>query len=66
MLKTKVVSVRDSLSEQAIAVRKALIDQGLETPMVENGLGDSEKRARIQAAMQQVYVTLHIVSPKCM
>jgi GTP cyclohydrolase I len=58
MLKTKVVSVRDSLSEQAIAVRKALIDLGLETPMVENGLGDSEKRARIQAAMQQIMQTL--------
>ncbi|MGO4894144.1 GTP cyclohydrolase I FolE [Flavobacterium sp. W21_SRS_FM6] len=58
MLKTKVVSVRDSLSEQAIAVRKALIDQGLETPMVDNGLTDAEKRSRIQSAMQQVMQTL--------
>ncbi|MDP5132558.1 MAG: GTP cyclohydrolase I, partial [Paraglaciecola sp.] len=58
MLKTKVVSVRDSLSEQAIAVRNALIDQGLETPMVENGLTDAEKRSRIQSAMQQVMQTL--------
>lgn len=58
MLKTKVVSVRDSLSEQAIAVRKALIDQGLETPLLENGLSDAEKRARIQSAMLQIMHTL--------
>lgn len=58
MLKTKVVSVRDSLSEHAIAVREALIDHGLETPMVETGLSDAEKRARIKGAMQQIMQTL--------
>jgi len=58
MLKTKVVSVHNTLSDQALAVREALIKHGLETPMVENGLSDAEKRARIQASMLHIMQTL--------
>lgn len=58
MLKTQVVSVRETFSDEAIAVQKALIECGLETPMVENGLSDSEKRSRIQESMRQIMQTL--------
>ena len=39
-------------------VRKALIDAGLETPMRENSLSDSDKYERIRASMQDIIETL--------
>lgn len=56
--KQQVIEVCPGLSEQAIAVREALIDKGLETPMLDNGLADCEKRARIQSAMTDIMQTL--------
>lgn len=47
-----------ALSPQAILVRDALIATGLETPMVKNKLSNEEKRARIQASMQEIMQTL--------
>lgn len=56
--KQQVVEVCSGLSEQAVAVQQALIDKGLETPMLDNGLADCEKRARIQKAMTDIMQTL--------
>ena len=46
------------ISEQATAVRDALIAAGLETPMIENHLSDEEKRIKIQASMLEIMNTL--------
>lgn len=58
MLTTQMVSVCEVLSEQAIAVRDTLVERGLETPMIENGLSDAEKRLKIQASMRDIMETL--------
>ena len=47
-----------SLSPEATAVRDALIERGLETPMVSNGLSRDEKYARIRDAFQTITETL--------
>jgi GTP cyclohydrolase I len=47
-----------SLSDSAIAVRDALVAQGLETPMVPNGLSRNEKYHSIKASMLDVMNTL--------
>jgi len=46
------------LSKEAAAVRESLIEHGLETPMVDNGLSRAEKRERIQGLMAEVAGTL--------
>lgn len=48
----------EELSREAAAVRDALIDKGLETPMIENGLSRDEKYKRIKSAMRDVVTTL--------
>ncbi len=48
----------DIVSDQAHAVRDALIAAGLETPMMENRLSDEEKRIKIQASMLDIMNTL--------
>ncbi len=50
--------VDHGLSAEAIAVRSALENAGLETPMVPNGLGREEKYARLRAAFTDVAETL--------
>jgi len=50
--------VEKTLSDEAIMVRQALIDNGLETPLVDNGLSDAEKYQRIKKAMTEVVATL--------
>ena len=58
MLAIEAVVVRDgvelAITKEAALVRQALIDAGLETPMVENGLSDEQKRAQIQQHMTQI------------
>ncbi len=58
MLAKEAVIVRTALepaiSKEAALVRTALIEQGLETPMKDNGLTDDEKRSKIQRAMNDV------------
>ncbi|MDG1121860.1 MAG: GTP cyclohydrolase I FolE [Glaciecola sp.] len=58
MLAKEAVIVRTALepaiTKEAALVRTALIQQGLETPMKENGLTDDEKRSKIQRAMNDV------------
>lgn len=48
----------DQLSHEAIMVRNALILQGLETPMIETGLGAEEKYDLISSLMSEVLETL--------
>ncbi|WP_028671764.1 GTP cyclohydrolase I FolE [Saccharospirillum impatiens] len=46
------------LSNEAAAVREALVSQGLETPMVDNGLTRDQKRERLTGLMAEVAGTL--------
>ena len=46
------------ISPEAKRVRQALIDLGLETPMIETGLSRDEKYARIKTSMTDVINTL--------
>ena len=47
-----------NLSELAIAVRDALVEQGLETPLVPSALNPQQKYQRIKALMTDVVSTL--------
>lgn len=50
--------VNELLSAEAIAVRQALVEHGLETPMIQNGLTTKEKYQRIQASFVDIATTL--------
>ena len=47
-----------SLSPEAILVRDTLIERGLETPMIDNGLTPDQKYQRIKGLMAEVVETL--------
>jgi len=55
---TSSLLLADNLSPEAMMVRHALIEKGLETPMIENGLTRDEKYASIKASMTDVVTTL--------
>ncbi len=46
------------ISAEAALVRDTLITQGLETPMIENGLNSEQKYERVKASMTDVMETL--------
>ena len=46
------------LSKEALLVRNALLQQGLETPMIDNGLSPQQKYDRIRELMTDVISTL--------
>lgn len=52
------IQYTSSLSAEARAVREALIERGLETPMIENGLTRDDKYLRIKQSMRDVVTTL--------
>jgi GTP cyclohydrolase I len=52
------ITPASSLSSDASLVRQALLDRGLETPMIENGLSRDDKYRRILASMTDVVTTL--------
>ena len=52
------------LSPHALAVRTALVDASLETPMVDNGLSEPQKYERIKASMTDVLRTLGLDSDR--
>ena len=52
------LSIAGSTPEPAHLVRAALLDKGLETPMIPKGLSRDEKYDRIKAAMTDVVTTL--------
>lgn len=47
-----------ALSKEALIVRNTLIEHGLETPMIDNGLDSTEKYHRIKELMTEVVSTL--------
>jgi GTP cyclohydrolase IA len=49
---------RPPLSPDALRVRDALLARGLETPLVENGLGAEEKRQRLRRVFTEMAETL--------
>ena len=46
------------LGPEAVLVRDTLLEQGLETPMIENGLNSEQKYERIKGLMTEVISTL--------
>ncbi len=60
MMKTNTVFLADhaELSKEAIMVRNTLIQQGLETPMIETGLNSQQKYEHIRKLMGDVVSTL--------
>jgi GTP cyclohydrolase I len=46
------------LSDEARLVRETLLERGLETPMIDNGLSADEKYQRIESLMREVVETL--------
>jgi GTP cyclohydrolase I len=57
-LAEKMLSFPTNLSPEAELVRCALVDRGLETPMISNGLSRDEKYQRIAAAFTDITSTL--------
>jgi GTP cyclohydrolase I len=51
-------TLNEALSPEAILVRDTLIEHGLETPMIDNGLTADQKYDRIRKLMTQVVETL--------
>ena len=62
MLAKEAIIMREAaepaISAEALIVRRALEAKGLETPMIDNGLSNEEKRKRIKASMTEVMQTL--------
>ena len=56
--KAKTTNLPGSLSEEAIAVRGALLERGLETPMVVNNLSRDQKYDRIRESFETIMNTL--------
>jgi GTP cyclohydrolase I len=56
--KRNLLSLQKKYSTEALLVQAALIEKGLETPMIENELSRDQKVERIQAAMTDVVETL--------
>ena len=50
--------IEKPISTEAIVVRDSLIEHGLETPLIDNGLSNVEKYQRVKAAMTEVVSTL--------
>ena len=57
-LKKDLQQEQECLSTEATLVREALIREGLETPMIDNGLSNAEKYQRIRSLMSDVVETL--------
>lgn len=57
-LKKDLQQEQECLSPEAALVREALIREGLETPMIDNGLSNAEKYQRIRSLMSDVVETL--------
>jgi len=57
-LKPNTVPHIEELSPEAVLVRDALIEHGLETPMIETGLSEQQKYERIRELMTGVIETL--------
>ncbi len=58
LLKKNLLREQVGLSPEAIQVRDALIREGLETPMIDNGLSNEQKYERVRNLMRDVIETL--------
>lgn len=56
--KAKTAALPGALSDEAIAVRGALLERGLETPMVANNLSRDQKYDRIRESFETIMDTL--------
>ena len=56
--KAKTAALPGALSDEAIAVRGALLERGLETPMVANNLSRDQKYERIRESFETIMDTL--------
>ena len=56
--KRNLLSLQKKYSAEAVLVQAALVEKGLETPMIENELSRDQKVEKIQAAMTEVVETL--------
>lgn len=56
--KVQVEAIDTTLSPQAILVRQALLERGLETPLIPNDLTAQQKRDKISACMREMMETL--------
>ncbi len=56
--KTPSSNVELAISQEARRVRDVLVERGLETPMIRNGLSRDEKYERIQASFTEIAETL--------
>ena len=54
----RAMAPESGLHPEAVAVRQALLERGLETPMAENDLSAEEKRQRIQAHFTEIMKVL--------
>ena len=57
-LVTQAANVELAISNEARLVREALIERGLETPLIQNGLSRDEKYERIKANFAEIAETL--------
>lgn len=57
-LNSRTVTKDSDLSPEALLVRNLLIQKGLETPMIQNGLSQHERYERIKELMAEVVETL--------
>ena len=51
---TSTLNVQSSISTEAMRVRQALVERGLETPLVDNGLDSHEKYERIRDSFRDI------------
>ena len=56
--KVQVEAIDTTLSPQALLVRQALLERGLETPLIPNDLTAQQKRDKISACMREMMETL--------
>ena len=57
-LAQKLTIPRGPLSDEALKVRNALIEKGLETPLIDNQLSSNDKYQRIKSAFTDIVTTL--------
>ncbi|EED33508.1 GTP cyclohydrolase I [gamma proteobacterium NOR5-3] len=55
---TQTLEFADNMSAEARSVRQALLDRGLETPLVDNGLTRQQKYERIRDSFREITETL--------
>lgn len=48
----------ENLSKEALLVQRALIEKGLETPLIDNGLSSDDKILKIEKSMEDIMLTL--------